>query len=225
MDVAGRSLSELRARAAEEFAAAEQEEFLAALRRDPRRGARELAERLERRRNAAAAEVERLEGLFARRARLFAEGVRCVAGVDEVGMGPLAGPVVAVAVILREHVDLTGLKDSKQMTRGAREKLALRIRDQAIACSAGKVQPAEIVAPQTAIVGGDATDGSIAAASVVAKVHRDAIMRHLAERYPGYGFEQHMGYGTESHLAALQRLGPSPVHRRSFSPVARAERR
>jgi ribonuclease HII len=262
MDVAGRPLSELRARAAEELAVGEQEEFLAALRRDPRRGARELAERLERRRSAAAAEAERLERLFALRARLFDEGARCVAGVDEVGMGPLAGPVVAVAVILRDHVDLTGLKDSKQMTRGAREKLALRIREQAIACSAGKVQPAEIdelniyragleamrravvgldvapdhvlvdartipkiVTPQTAIVGGDASDGTIAAASVVAKVHRDAIMRHLAERYPGYGFEQHMGYGTESHLAALQRLGPSPVHRRSFSPVARAERR
>jgi ribonuclease HII len=241
---------------------AEQEEFLAALRRDPRRGARELAERLERRRSAAAAEAKRLERLFARRARLFADGVRCVAGVDEVGMGPLAGPVVAVAVILREHVDLTGLKDSKQMARGAREKLALKIREQAVACSAGKVQPAEIdelnihragleamrravvgldvapdhvlvdartipeiVAPQTAIIGGDASDGTIAAASVVAKVHRDAIMRHLAERYPGYGFEQHMGYGTEAHLAALQRLGPSPVHRRSFAPVARAERR
>jgi len=262
MEVAGRSLSELRAHAAENQTLDEQVEFLAALRRDPRRGARELAERIERRRDAEAAESERLKRLFARRARLFTEGVRCVAGVDEVGMGPLAGPVVAVAVILREHVDLAGLKDSKQMTRPAREKLALRIREQAVACSAGKVQPAEIdemnihragleamrravigldvepdhvlvdartipeiAAPQTAIIGGDASDGSIAAASVVAKVHRDAIMRHLAERYPGYGFEQHMGYGTEAHLAALQRLGPSPIHRRSFSPVARAERR
>jgi ribonuclease HII len=262
MDIAGRSLSELRAHAAEELAVSEREEFLAALRRDPRRGARELAERIERRRSAEAAEAERQGRLFARRARMFAGGVRCVAGVDEVGMGPLAGPVVAVAVILREHVDLRGLKDSKQMTRGAREKLALRIREQAIACSAGKVQPGEIdelnihragleamrravigldvapdhvlvdartipeiVSPQTAIVGGDASDGTIAAASVVAKVHRDAIMRHLAERYPGYGFEQHMGYGTEAHLAALQRLGPSPVHRRSFAPVARAARR
>ena len=262
MDVAGRSLSELRARAVEDLAAGEREEFLAALRRDPRRGARELAERLERRRRAAIAEARRLERLFARRARLFAEGARCVAGVDEVGMGPLAGPVVAVAVILREHVDLTGLKDSKQMTRAAREKLALRIREQAVACSAGKVQPAEIdelnihragleamrravvgldvapdhvlvdartipeiAAPQTAIVGGDASDGSIAAASVVAKVHRDEIMRHLGERYPGYGFEQHMGYGTEQHVAALRKLGPSPVHRRSFSPVADAARR
>jgi ribonuclease HII len=83
----------------------------------------------------------------------------------------------------------------------------------------------DIGAPQTAIVGGDASDGSIAAASVVAKVHRDEIMRHLGERYPGYGFEQHMGYGTEQHLAALRRLGPSPVHRRSFSPVAKAARR
>jgi ribonuclease HII len=79
--------------------------------------------------------------------------------------------------------------------------------------------------PQTAIVGGDATDGSIAAASVVAKVHRDAIMRHLEKRYPGYGFDRHMGYGTEQHLAALQRLGPSPVHRQSFAPVGRAGNR
>jgi len=258
-DVSGRSLRELRERASAGLAAGERDEFLAALRRDPRRGARELGERLERRRSAEAAEAERLEKLFARRARMFDEGVRCVAGVDEVGMGPLAGPVVAVAVILREDVDLAGLRDSKQMTRASREKLALRIREQAVACAAGKVQPAEIdqlnihragleamrravmgldvapdhvlvdartipeiASPQTAIVGGDASDGSIAAASVVAKVHRDAIMRHLAERYPGYGFEQNMGYGTEAHLAALQRLGPSPVHRHSFAPVARA---
>lgn len=262
MNVAGRSLGELRAYAADELTAAERDEFIAALRRDPRRGACELADRLLRRLAAEAAEAERLARLFARRAWLFSEGQRCVAGVDEVGMGPLAGPVVAVAVILREDVDLAGLKDSKQMGRGAREKLALRIREQAVACSAGKVQPGEIdelnihragleamrravvglsvapdhvlvdartipgiAAPQTAIVGGDASDGSIAAASVVAKVHRDAIMRHLALRYPGYGFEQHMGYGTEAHLAALQRLGPSPVHRRSFAPVARAARR
>jgi ribonuclease HII len=177
-------------------------------------------------------------------------------------MGPLAGPVVAVAVILPERVDLAGLKDSKQLAPRAREKLAARIREQALACSAGKVPPAEIdrlnirragleamrravvglgLAPdhvlvdahtipgvavaQTAIVGGDACDGSIAAASIVAKVHRDAIMRHLDDRYPGYGFRQHMGYGTEQHLAALRRLGPSPVHRRSFAPVANAARR
>ena len=77
----------------------------------------------------------------------------------------------------------------------------------------------------TAIVGGDASDGTIAAASIVAKVHRDAIMRHLDSRYPGYGFGRHMGYGTPQHLEVLRRLGPSPVHRRSFAPVARAAAR
>jgi ribonuclease HII len=262
MDIAGRPLSELRERATQPLEPAEREAFLAALRDDPRRGARELGLRLERRRLAEAAEALRLAKLFARRDSLFASGARFVAGVDEVGMGPLAGPVVAVAVILPERVDLPGLNDSKRMTRGAREKLAVRIREQAIACAAGKVAPAEIDelnihragleamrravagldvapdqvlvdartipgigAPQTAIVGGDASDGSIAAASVVAKVHRDEIMRHLGERYPGYGFEQHMGYGTEQHVAALRKLGPSPVHRRSFSPVANAARR
>ena len=83
----------------------------------------------------------------------------------------------------------------------------------------------EISASQTAIVGGDASDGTIAAASIVAKVHRDAIMRHLDSRYPGYGFDRHMGYGTQQHLEALRRLGPSPAHRHSFAPVARAAAR
>jgi len=236
--------------------------LLAALRLDVRRGARALAQRIERRRLAQAAERERVERLFGGRRRLFEAGARLVAGVDEVGMGPLAGPVVAVAVILPERVDLPGLNDSKRLGRAARERLAARIREQAIACAAGIVPPVEIdrrgiyragleamrraveslpsppdhvvvdartipgiASPQTAIVGGDASDGSIAAASIVAKVHRDAVMRHLDGRYPGYGFAQHMGYGTPQHLQALRRLGPSPVHRRSFAPVARAASR
>jgi ribonuclease HII len=74
--------------------------------------------------------------------------------------------------------------------------------------------------PQTPIVGGDALDGSIAAASIVAKVHRDRLMARLARRHPGYGFDRHMGYATREHLAALRRLGPSPIHRRSFAPVS-----
>lgn len=257
IDVAGTPLAELRARAAAIANDDEHAQMVAALRSDPRRGARDLAERMERSRLAAAAEALRLEQLFARRAELFASGARFIAGVDEVGMGPLAGPVVAVAVILPEDVSLAGLNDSKKLSRVARERLAVKIREQAIACAAGKVQPAEIdslnifragleamrravealdvkpdhvlvdartipgiTTPQTAIVGGDASDGSIAAASVVAKVHRDAIMRHLATRYPDYGFERHMGYGTEEHLAALSARGPSPAHRRSFAPVA-----
>jgi len=259
MDLSGETLADLRRRAEATLCEPERREFLDALRRDGRRGARDLALRLERRRLAEVAEAARLAALFERRRRLFASGARLVAGVDEVGMGPLAGPVVAVAVILPERVDLAGLRDSKQLGRAARERLAASIRAQAVACAAGKVQPREIddlnihragleamrravlglgvqpdhvlvdartipgiAAPQTAIVGGDAKDGSIAAASIVAKVHRDAIMRHLAGRYPGYGFGRHMGYGTAEHLAALRRLGPSPVHRRSFAPVAAA---
>jgi ribonuclease HII len=262
IDLSGESLARLRERIAGPLDEVECEALIASLRADPRRGARDLADRFDRRRRAEAAERERLARLFARRARLIENGARLVAGVDEVGMGPLAGPVVAVAVILRDDVDLPGLKDSKQMSPRAREALAAQIREQAVACAAGKVPPDEIdrtniyragleamrravtalspapdhvlvdartipgiSIPQTAIVGGDATDGSIAAASVVAKVHRDAIMRHLEKRYPGYGFDRHMGYGTEQHLAALQRLGPSPVHRQSFAPVGRAGNR
>jgi len=257
MDLANQPLARLRERAQGPLSQAEFVALVAALRSDARRGARELAASLERRRSAQRAESERMARLFERRSRLFETGARWVAGVDEVGMGPLAGPVVAVAVILPERVDLDGLNDSKRLSPRTREALAARIRAQAVACSAGKVQPSEIdrlnihragleamrravaslplrpdhilvdartipkiATPQTAIVGGDASDGSIAAASIVAKVHRDAIMRHLAERYPGYGFDRHMGYGTEQHLEALRRLGPSPVHRRSFAPVA-----
>ncbi len=261
-NVAATPLAKLRARASASLSDGECAALLEALRRDPRRGARELAERIERRRIRAANEASRLTKLFARRAELFATGARFVAGVAEVGMGPLAGPVVAVAVILPERVSLSGLNDSKKLSRGARERIAAQVREQAIACAVGKVQPTEIDAmniyragleamrravaalevtpdhvlvdartipgiasPQTAIIGGDASDGTIAAASVVAKVHRDAIMRHLAGRYPGYGFERHMGYGTEQHLTALSERGPSPVHRRSFGPVANSVRR
>jgi ribonuclease HII len=262
MDVSGAPLVKLRERAAAALTHLEREALVAALRVDPRRGARELALRIERRARAEQAETARLARLFERRSRLFDAGARHVAGVDEVGMGPLAGPVVAVAVILPDAVDLPGLDDSKRLSPRSRERLCARIREQAIACAVGKVQPADIdrlniyragleamrravlaldVAPdhvlvdartipgiaarQTAIIGGDREDGTIAAASIVAKVHRDAIMRHLDSRHPGYGFGQHMGYGTEQHIAALRRLGPSPVHRRSFAPVADAAHR
>lgn len=229
---------------------------------DPRCGARLLAARLlameaERRRERA-----RISKLFARRNRLLRGGLRYVAGVDEVGVGPLAGPVVAAAVILPVRVDLAaleGIDDSKKLEPGVRERLAAEIRRQAIAVSVGSVSVSDvdrlnvyhaaleamrravlglgvvpehvfvdartiprIDAPQTAIVGGDALEASIAAASIVAKVYRDAWMRRLDQRHPGYGFDRHMGYGTEQHLEALSRLGPSPAHRRSFAPVLQA---
>lgn len=245
-------LLEARARAARPRELAR---LLRALEGDPRAGAAALAERIARRLAEARAERARLARLFALRRTLQRAGATHVAGVDEVGMGPLAGPVVAAAVILPERVELPGLHDSKQLTRAARERLAEAIRKSAVGWAIGEVWPPEldrlnvyragleamrravaalapapdhllvdartvpgVSCPQTSLVQGDARDGSIAAASIVAKVHRDAIMRRLDEEHPGYGFARHMGYATREHLAALRRLGPCPVHRRSFLP-------
>jgi ribonuclease HII len=257
MDVSRNSLAELRRHCDAVDAERGDDRLLAALRGDGRRGARALAESLERRLQGRRREAQRLARLFERRRRLVAGGARHVAGVDEVGVGPLAGPVVAAAVVLPDRVDLPGLNDSKRLPRAARERLAGRIGEQAVAVAVGEVSRADIdrlnirrasleamrravealavlpdhvlvdartipgiAPPQTALIRGDAIDGSIAAASIVAKVHRDAIMQRLHARYPEYGFARHMGYPTPQHLAALRRLGPTPAHRRSFAPVA-----
>lgn len=256
MDTSRESLAELRRRL-EQSSDAGAGRLLEALRRDRRRGARALAEAAARRLERRSKERRRVARLFALRRRLRQQGAAWVAGVDEVGVGPLAGPVVACAVVLADDVDLPGLDDSKRLGRAARERLAPRIREQALALHVASVSPGEIDRlnvlqaryeaarralaglsrdpdhvlvdgraipdlgfPQTALVGGDGLDGSIAAASIVAKVHRDALMDALASRHPGYGFERHKGYATREHLRALRRLGPSPVHRRSFAPVA-----
>ncbi|HWP67225.1 MAG TPA: ribonuclease HII [Candidatus Limnocylindria bacterium] len=196
----------------------------------------------------AAFHVERL---------LWQLGRTCVAGVDEVGMGPLAGPVVAAAVVFSEDVSIRGLADSKVLTRKRREQLAERVMKRARGVGIGIVDVPEVDRlnvyragqeamrralaalaplepdyllidgrevprlgiPQSAYPKGDAFVASIAAASIVAKVRRDAIMRELGAAYPDYGFERHMGYCTAAHLAALRKHGPSPVHRRSFAPV------
>jgi ribonuclease HII len=192
---------------------------------------------------------------------LFRRGAQFVAGVDEVGVGPLAGPVVAAAVILPRRVDLPGLNDSKQVSASERERLATAIRCQALACSVALASVEEIdrlniywaallamrravtglattpdqvlvdarripdlEMPQRALVHGDGRDGSIAAASILAKVYRDALMSRLDAEYPGYGFANHMGYATPVHRAAIARRGPSPVHRRSFAPCAAPSR-
>jgi len=224
---------------------------------DPRAGARELAARCARRREALATERRRISRLFGLRRKLRRGGALRVAGIDEVGVGPLAGPVVAAAVVLANRVSLAGLDDSKRLTAGQREALDRAIRAQALDLCIAEVWPDEIERlnvlgaslaamaravsglseppdhllvdarvipatsiPQTAIVGGDARDGSIAAASIVAKVHRDALMQRLDLRYPGWGFARHKGYGTAEHLKRLRERGPSPIHRRSFAPVA-----
>jgi ribonuclease HII len=179
-----------------------------------------------------------------------------VCGIDEAGRGPLAGPVVAAAVILSEKRRPRGIRDSKMLTPDAREVLYTHIlanaavgvgigdveridRDNILRASlwamtqavqALGVMPAfalvdgnmlpELECPGEAIVDGDALCVSIAAASIVAKVTRDRIMRELAVEFPLYGFEQHKGYCTEAHLLALKDYGPTPHHRRSFAPVA-----
>jgi ribonuclease HII len=228
--------------------------------RDPRLSVRALAGQLLRAVHAQQRERERLARLFERTRALERAGARAVAGVDEVGVGPLAGPLVAAAVILGRDSDLPGLDDSKQLSPAQREALATRIRAQSLAVGISEIPPAEVdelnvycagleamrravlaldPAPdfvlvdartipgismrQTAIVGGDALEAPIAAASIIAKVHRDAIMRAAHTRHPEYGFDRHMGYATAQHLAALRRFGPTALHRRSTAPVAEAQ--
>ena len=252
------SLAALRVRAAALDGEAALTELAEALRGDSRAGARALAGRCERRAAALRKERGRLALLFEIRRRLLERGARLVAGVDEVGVGPLAGPVVAAAVVLPDDPELPGLNDSKKLTRANRERLAAAIRRQAIDWRVGEAWPEEIDrlniyhasllsmrravealspdpdhvlvdartipgirTPQTSLVRGDSRDASIAAASIVAKVHRDAIMLRLDARYPAYGFSRNMGYPTPQHIEALGRVGASAVHRRSFAPVAR----
>ncbi len=179
-----------------------------------------------------------------------------VAGVDEVGRGPLAGDVVAAAVILDPGNPVAGLRDSKKLSAKRREILAVQIREQAVAWAIGRASVAEIDSlnvlqasllamrravealqpqpvavlvdgnrlpvwsyPAQAVIGGDDSVAAIAAASILAKVQRDAELADLDRRYPGYGFASHKGYPTAQHLQALRQLGVSPVHRRSFAPV------
>jgi ribonuclease HII len=184
-------------------------------------------------------------------------GTRLIAGVDEAGRGPLAGPVVAAAVIMPPERFIAGVDDSKRLSPASREDLCRLILDEAVAVGIGIVEHdvidqinilnAAILAmnravsalgvrpdhllvdgnryrsvdapplPFTTVIGGDARCYSIAAASIVAKVRRDAIMREMDLRFPGYGFARHKGYPTGFHRAAIGRLGLSPIHRRSFT--------
>jgi len=185
-----------------------------------------------------------------------ARALGLVCGADEAGRGPLAGPVVAAAVILDPRRPIRGLRDSKQLSATQREALSVQIRAQAtawqVACSdvaeidAMNILQASLLAmrraiealhpaaefalidgnqlptlfiPARAIVGGDASEPAISAASILAKTHRDALMRALDAEHPGYGFASHVGYPTPQHLARLRELGPCAAHRRSFAPV------
>ena len=193
---------------------------------------------------------------------LLREGVTLIAGVDEAGRGPLAGPVVAAAVVFPVEwiqnglpMELDGLNDSKQLTQKQREFFfaflttqpkirfaiatvetevidrinILQATHRAMNDALAPLQPQHVLVdglrvrslhfPQTPLVKGDARSYSIAAASVLAKVTRDRLMREFDRQWPAYGFAEHKGYGTRRHLTALAAHGPSPIHRRSFAPM------
>lgn len=197
----------------------------------------------------------RLEKMLAYENELYAQGIDLIAGVDEVGRGPLAGPVVAATVILPKACKIPGLNDSKKIPKSKHKEIYEDVLQNAIAIGIGvkdnqvidqvniyeatklammeaigqlEPQPQHLLIdamkldlpiPQTSIIKGDANSLSIAAASIVAKVTRDQMMEKFDREYPGYDFAQNAGYGTAKHLAGLDKLGVTPIHRRSFEPI------
>ena len=197
----------------------------------------------------------RLEKMLAYEKELYTQGIDLIAGVDEVGRGPLAGPVVAAAVILPKACKIPGLNDSKKIPKSKHKEIYEAVLQNAIAIGIGikdnhvidqvniyeatklammeaigqlEPQPQHLLIDamrldlpisQTSIIKGDANSLSIAAASIVAKVTRDQMMEEFDREYPGYDFAQNAGYGTAKHLAGLDKLGVTPIHRRSFEPI------
>jgi ribonuclease HII len=228
----------------------------AALRADPRPGAKAILQAVTRRRYENRSEGQRLRRLLRYESALWSSGVSRVAGVDEAGMSPLAGPVAAAAVVFAPGSRIPGVDDSKKLDAATRERLAIEIKDTALAWAVGFADVAEIdniniywasmlamrraieglslppehllidarrikvvSIPQKAIVGGDGESLTIAAASILAKTARDALMQQFDIEHPGYGFARHKGYPVREHLSAMKRLGITPIHRRSFGPV------
>ncbi len=245
------SLAELR----NELATADpelQQRLLDELRSDPRKGVQNLVAQYFKQQEKQKQEEKRLSLLWERERELSGRGYRNIAGIDEAGRGPLAGPVVAACVILPPECCLPGLNDSKKIKEEERNRLAVLIKEQAIAWAVGLVDQQEIDRinilqatkqamltaihnmdpqpdyllidaleldtdiPQEGIIHGDAKSASIAAASIIAKTYRDALMVQMDLLYPEYGFKEHKGYGTARHYEALRLYGLCPLHRRSF---------
>lgn len=200
-------------------------------------------------------EDERLESMLRYEKKIYAQGFQVIAGIDEVGRGPLAGPVVAAAVILPKGCKIKHLNDSKKIPKSKHNTIYHEVMEQAVAVgigikdakiidqvniyeatklamleALGKLNPApqhllidamklDTPIPQQSIIKGDANSLSIAAASIVAKVTRDRLMVDYDQTYPGYGFAKNAGYGTAEHLTGLERLGITPIHRKSFEPI------
>ena len=227
---------------------------LSKLKRDPRHGVRAIYEALKKRHERDSAERTRLDAMLNFERVLWRAGVLHIAGVDEVGMGPLAGPVIAAAVVFPPHTELHGIDDSKKLDVEQRVDAERRIREAASGIGIGRAEVAEIdtiniyhagllamrravealpMRPQHVLVDarsipgvdvpqncfdkGDGLDFSIAAASIVAKVHRDGLMDELAHEHPDYGFDRHKGYCTPEHQDAIRRHGPCAIHRTSFT--------
>ncbi|MFD1018164.1 ribonuclease HII [Thalassobacillus hwangdonensis] len=230
---------------------------LETLRNDERKGIQKLLKQYDRNKERALEMKRKFNEMRMFEEKQYQTGKRSIAGIDEAGRGPLAGPVVAGAVILHKDFYLPGLNDSKQLTLEKREAFFDVIREEAISYSVGIVSNAEIdeiniyratkLAMQRAIEGltnkpdhllidamelsgfdctqeslikGDARSVSIAAASVLAKVTRDRMMKELHQEYPVYDFKNNQGYGTKAHLDALEKYGPTKYHRVTFAPVS-----
>jgi ribonuclease HII len=252
LDLKNLSIKEIRARyLGEEVSVSSL--VLSALRRDERQGARQLHDLLQKRHGEERREQARIDGLLNFERVLWRSGVRHVAGVDEVGVGPLAGPVVAAAVVFEPGTTIAGVDDSKRLDAPTRAALATTIHRRAAGVGIGMASVAEIdrlnvyhagllamrravealpVSPQHLLVDartvpgvsmpqnpftkGDGINFSIAAASIVAKTHRDGLMDELDATYPEYGFQRHKGYSTPEHQAAIRRFGPCVLHRMSY---------
>ena len=231
-------------------------QILRRLQRDPRAGAQRLYRMLSKRFEDQARERRRLDAMLHFERVLWRAGIVNIAGVDEVGLGPLAGPVVAAAVVFPPGTEIEGIDDSKALDEDARQHLDREIRTRASGIGIGVVGVEDIdrmniyhaglhamqsavsllpVLPQHVLVDsrtipnlpqpqnsfdkGDGLNFSIAAASIVAKVYRDRLMTDLDASYPGYGFAYHKGYATPAHQEAIRKLGPCPIHRKSFDYI------
>lgn len=233
----------------------EDQHFIKELQADERKGVQQLLLKWQKQREQEKLLREKFIEMSQYERKLRQKGYQHIAGIDEVGRGPLAGPVVAAAVILPENFYLPGIDDSKKLTEQKREAYYELIISQAISYSVGSISPEEIdqiniyeatkkamlasVAglttkpdfllidamkletpyPSEAIIKGDAKSISIAAASIIAKVTRDRLMKEIGQNYPEYGFESNMGYGTKEHLEAIETKGITPHHRKTFAPI------
>lgn len=229
---------------------------VAILQQDERKGVQVALQAYDRRIAKEKQVWAHIQELRAKETSLRAAGYQLIAGVDEVGRGPLAGPVVAGAVILPADMPAAYFNDSKQLSHAKRQNLVKDIERYALAYSVNE-QTAEVIdstnilqatkkamthslaslslepdyvlidavhlnrihTPQESIIKGDATTYCIAAASIYAKEYRDNLMKKYADLYPQYGFENNAGYGTKQHLAAIEKYGVTPIHRRTFAPV------